>query len=254
MYNHIQIDTEINHNIFLVFEGIGFYTNKLNMRKIFTSLVLLCATTLAFSAPVGRQQARQAALAFIKSHASTNNSQVVTRVSQAAPSLNEVASTNAYYIFNVGKGQGFVIASADDRTADVLGYAEEGTYDEQQCPASLKMLLAQYRQEVSMLNNMPATTKPATTRAGRKLQPIEPLLKTTWSQYGPYNQQTPMHNDKHCVTGCVATAAAQIMGYYQYPKKAPAMPAYTAPSAHLQVSELVESTFEWNDKIGRAHV
>ncbi|ETK06027.1 hypothetical protein T229_00830, partial [Tannerella sp. oral taxon BU063 isolate Cell 5] len=53
--------------------------------------------------------------------------------------------------------------------------------------------------------------------------------------------------DKHCVTGCVATAAAQIMDYYQYPKKAPAMPAYTAPSAHLQVSELVESTFEWND-------
>ena len=98
-----------------------------------------------------------------------------------------------------------------------------------------------------MLNNMPATTKPATTRAGRKLQPIQPLLKTTWSQYGPYNQQTPMHNDKHCVTGCVATAAAQIMDYYQYPKKAPAMPAYTAPSAHLQVSELVESTFEWND-------
>lgn len=216
------------------------------MRKIFTPLALLCATTVAFSAPVGRQQAQQAALAFIKSHASTN-SQVATRASQAAPSLNEVASTNAYYIFNVGKGQGFVIASADDRTADVLGYAEEGTYDEQQCPASLKMLLAQYRQEVRMLNNMPTTTKPATTRANRTLQSIAPLLKTTWSQYGPYNQQTPMHKDKHCVTGCVATAAAQIMGYYQYPKKAPALPAYKAPSAHLQVPELAESTFEWND-------
>lgn len=216
------------------------------MRKIFTPLALLCATTVAFSAPVGRQQARKAALAFIKSHASTN-SQVATRASQAAPSLNEVASTNAYYIFNVGKGQGFVIASADDRTVDVLGYAEEGTYDEQQCPASLKMLLAQYRQEVSMLNNMPVTTKPATTRANRTLQPIAPLLKTTWSQYGPYNLQTPMHKDKHCVTGCVATAAAQIMGYFQYPKKAPAIPAYKAPSAHLQVPELAESTFEWND-------
>ena len=185
-------------------------------------------------------------MAFIKSHANAN-SHALTRASQAALSLNEVASTNAYYIFNVGKGQGFVIASADDRTADVLGYAEEGTYDEQQCPASLKMLLAQYRQEVSMLNDMPAATKPAATRASRKLQPIEPLLKTTWSQYGPYNLQTPMHNDKHCVTGCVATAAAQIMGYYQYPKKAPALPAYKAPSAQLQVPELAESTFEWND-------
>ena len=185
-------------------------------------------------------------MAFIKSHASTN-SHAVTRASRAVPSLSEAASTNAYYIFNVGKGQGFVIASADDRTADVLGYAEEGTYDERQCPASLKMLLAQYRQEVRMLNDMPAATKPATTRAGGKLQPIEPLLKTTWSQYGPYNLQTPMHKDKHCVTGCVATAAAQIMGYYQYPKKAPALPAYKAPSADLKVPELAESTFEWND-------
>ena len=185
-------------------------------------------------------------MAFIKSHAS-NNSHAVTRASRAVPSLSEAASTNAYYIFNVGKGQGFVIASADDRTADVLGYAEEGTYDERQCPASLKMLLAQYRQEVRMLNDMPAATKPATTRAGGKLQPIEPLLKTTWSQYGPYNLQTPMDQDKHCVTGCVATAAAQIMGYYQYPKKAPALPAYKAPSAQLQVPELAESTFEWND-------
>ena len=96
------------------------------MRKIFTFSVLCCATTLRLFPPlVGRQQARQAALAFIKSHVSTN-SQVATRASQATPSLNEVASTNAYYIFNVGKGQGFVIASADDRTADVLGYAEEG--------------------------------------------------------------------------------------------------------------------------------
>ena len=112
-----KIDIE---NFTVVIDRTTLYTNKLNMRKIFTSLVLLCATTLAFSAPVGRQQARQAALAFIKSHASTN-SRVVRRASQAAPSLNEVASTNAYYIFNVGKGQGFVIASADDRTADVLG-------------------------------------------------------------------------------------------------------------------------------------
>ena len=60
---------------------------------------------MAFSAPVGRQQARQAALAFIKSHANAN-SHALTRASQAALSLNEVASTNAYYIFNVGKGQG----------------------------------------------------------------------------------------------------------------------------------------------------
>ena len=46
---------------------------------------------------------------------------------------------------------------------------------------------------------------------------IGPLLETTWEQGDPYNQMCPMGNGGRCVVGCVATAAAQIMRYHQWP-------------------------------------
>jgi len=46
---------------------------------------------------------------------------------------------------------------------------------------------------------------------------IEPLLQTAWGQGSPYNLLCPVKNGKHCQTGCVATAMAQIMHYHQWP-------------------------------------
>ncbi|MFH1419517.1 MAG: C10 family peptidase, partial [Planctomycetota bacterium] len=47
--------------------------------------------------------------------------------------------------------------------------------------------------------------------------PVGPLLTTDWHQSGPYNNQCPMGDGGRTVVGCVATAAAQIMRYYQWP-------------------------------------
>lgn len=43
---------------------------------------------------------------------------------------------------------------------------------------------------------------------------VSPLLKTTWSQWTPYNNLCPENSS----TGCVVTAVAQIMNYWQWPK------------------------------------
>lgn len=52
---------------------------------------------------------------------------------------------------------------------------------------------------------------------------VAPLLKTTWAQGKPFNEQCPTKKDKdgverHCPVGCVALALAQIMKYYNYPE------------------------------------
>lgn len=47
---------------------------------------------------------------------------------------------------------------------------------------------------------------------------ICPLLQTQWGQGNPYNLQCPIKSGKHCQTGCVATAMAQVMRYYEWPK------------------------------------
>lgn len=48
---------------------------------------------------------------------------------------------------------------------------------------------------------------------------VEPMLTTTWGQYAPYYNMTPTVDGKQCLTGCIATALAQILNYYQYPAK-----------------------------------
>jgi hypothetical protein len=44
-----------------------------------------------------------------------------------------------------------------------------------------------------------------------------PLLTTTWHQSAPYNNDCPWGDGGRTVVGCVATATAQIMAYYQWP-------------------------------------
>lgn len=47
---------------------------------------------------------------------------------------------------------------------------------------------------------------------------VGPLLTTRWSQDAPYNNYCPsLSNDTHAVTGCVATATAQVMNYHKWP-------------------------------------
>ncbi|MCP4633409.1 MAG: hypothetical protein GY855_10830, partial [candidate division Zixibacteria bacterium] len=44
-----------------------------------------------------------------------------------------------------------------------------------------------------------------------------PLLTTSWHQGAPYNNYCPMGDGGRTVVGCVATAAAQIMRYWEWP-------------------------------------
>jgi len=48
---------------------------------------------------------------------------------------------------------------------------------------------------------------------------ISPLLRTQWGQGSPYNLLCPTIAGKHCQTGCVATAMAQVMNFHQWPKE-----------------------------------
>ena len=48
---------------------------------------------------------------------------------------------------------------------------------------------------------------------------VPALMTTTWGQYAPYYNATPIKDGVHCYTGCVATALAQIVNFYKYPEK-----------------------------------
>lgn len=82
---------------------------------------------------------------------------------------------------------------------------------------------------------------------------VAPLIKTQWNQGSTtetgyiYNTQTPIINGRHALTGCVATAGAQIMYYYQHPK-APtkAVPGYKSNNTVGTLPSLPSTTFNWS--------
>ena len=60
----------------------------------------------------------------------------------------------------------------------------------------------------------------SSSTAKKAKKDIEPLLgDIQWNQWAPYNMLCPTIEDKETPTGCVATAMAQVMGMYQWPKR-----------------------------------
>jgi len=56
-----------------------------------------------------------------------------------------------------------------------------------------------------------------TTKAVRAMDEFGPLLASNWHQNGPYYNDCPIGDGGRAVVGCVATAASQILNYYQWP-------------------------------------
>lgn len=119
------------------------------------------------------------------------------------------------YVF---KGEGsLLIAGADDKVQPVLGYATGDVSGKM--PPEMEWWLKQYARQIEYMDANPRkfTDRGAERVVRGDMTPIEPLMKSKWSQDTPYNNYTPLFGERHAPTGCGATAAAQIMYYFRYP-------------------------------------
>ena len=66
-----------------------------------------------------------------------------------------------------------------------------------------------------------------------------------YDQGTPYNDLCPMINGRRAVTGCVATAMAQIMRYYAYPNVGEGNVTYTGSAGATEI-DLADYTFDWD--------
>ena len=79
---------------------------------------------------------------------------------------------------------------------------------------------------------------------------LGPLLTTTWDQEDPYNLNTPLlYNGQKTLTGCVATAAAQIMKYWKYPATGQSSTSYIWNNGASSITlsrNFSASTYNWS--------
>ncbi len=191
-------------------------------------LALLLLSVLALSAwagPVSRRSARAVAEDFLAARGVTMSSGAKAF---AAPKADAATADTAatYYVFNVGADEGFVVVSGDDATEPVLGYSLSGTVTEDAMPDNMRWWLGEYDRQIRHLRATGAATAPATRATGDRAR-IAPMLTTKWNQTYPYNASCPKVGLTHeSVTGCVATAMAQMI-YHQYQRHPAKMVAAT---------------------------
>ena len=145
-----------------------------------------------------------------------------------------------YYIFNDARGRGFVIVSGDDEMGEVLAYSTERTLDTLNANPCVKLLLEGYRQTFEVLKEGKVIVQ-GNTRAGQYSQTVSPLLKSKWGQSHPFNAKTG-----YPYSGCVATAVAQMMYYYQWPAQGLGKNEYNVTYYNTKKSaDFSQSHYDW---------
>ncbi len=216
------------------------------MRKYLLTLVGCTLWTLLSMA--GPQEAAEIASRFTSLHQTirAKQSSAMGQQMRLAYTQAQTNHTPALYVFNIEKGDGgFVIVSADDNTRAILGYADNGTFSEENMPANMRFWLQMYADEIARAAEIPATT--AQTTENIIYPSVSPLLGTTvWGQETPFYSMCPTLSGVQCVTGCVATAASQIMYHHQYPTRGTGSHSYTWKTGSQTLSaDFGNTTYDW---------
>lgn len=200
------------------------------MKKIFFGLAALMLSMTVLAERVSQEDAALVANNFM------NVGNTVSGV-QKAPAKKMVlkkaatASENQYYVYENANGEGWVMVAANDVVSPILAYSNNGTFRTDNQPVNVRTWLGKYDKFITKIeadgaaqDEEVAAEWSALKKGVRKAKGdavVGPLVKTTWDQDDPYWTLTPNGSGSvgKAYTGCVATAMAQVMNYWQWPKQ-----------------------------------
>jgi hypothetical protein len=208
-------------------------------RRMALMVVLLCLAVGDMQAdPITREQAQKKAAEFMKQQKDTRRLAPVNAKKLAPRRSAQTSDAEPYYVFNREMNGGFIIVSGDDSTIPVLGYCDEGEFDYTQAPPNMRDLLDDYARQITKIQQ----GAPVITDAIPTHPKVDQLLTCKWSQGYPYNMTCPDYFGLgRSVTGCVATAMAQILYYHRdksVTETQAAMPGYTTWTSHETYGQL----------------
>ena len=222
------------------------------IRILVISATLFCIAT-ANAEPVGLEKARIVALNFLKSSEPSIDHLTIQ-------SLEDITSTTPFrefYVFTFNNG--FILVSGDDCALPILGYSTSNTFVGKGIPEHVKSWLDSYEEQISDMKRNHILAGPEVLEAWLQLSEgnnvphhnasaVSPLITTNWSQSPLYNLLCPYDNTYHsrAVTGCVATAMAQIMKYWEWPTTGTGSFSYTL-SRYGTLSSDFNTSYDWSN-------
>jgi len=226
-------------------------------KSISTLLIILFVSGFAMAKKVNLDKARKVATTFVEKqkHYSYTNltlaySYELTTQSEFVPDI--IETLPLLYVFNIGSDNGVILVSGDDVAMPILGYTTSGSFDHLSLPINFKKWIDGYQMEIlEAIENETAGTQKVNELWNALLEGIYendntravgPLVSSTWNQAPYYNDLCPGGS----VTGCVATAMAQVMKYWNHPAQGTGSHSYNHPVYGTQTANFGSTTYEWS--------
>ncbi len=223
------------------------------MKKLFTILTMVGCGFAAHGKAVDENTARTVGGNFLISAgvAGVKSASDIALAYTATEVVNGGVVTD-YYVFNIVGGKGFVMVSGDDNVIPILAYSNKSTFTINDIAPSTKFWINGYQKQISAVIANDVAAKPSTIQRWQELENgatrtaarttatgVSPLLDTiTWNQSGYFG---PATYNKFCpnttltaglsITGCVATAMAQVMKFWSWPSVGAGSHTYTDPTS-----------------------
>lgn len=177
------------------------------------------------------------------------------RTAAANKPLKLAAQSTGYYAYNIGQDCGYVLVATDDNVENtILGYSDKGTFDATRMPDNMRWWLTEYDRQVEEASKL--TKEQLRSMRTRRVAPaaeyteINPLLTTRWNQDAPYNDFCPIDAyGQRSMTGCVATAMAQVMNYHKWPKTGTGSNSYEWYDDNMLSCDFSKSTYDWDNML-----
>ena len=154
---------------------------------------------------------------------------------------------------------GFVLLAADDAVRPLLGYSPDGRLNPDAIPAPVAEWIEGYQRDIANAQRQGYSPSARAVdewnallgRPSRKAvaTAVAPLLKTRWGQSNNYNAMCPYDTvaQRRAMTGCVATAAAQVMRYWKHPEVGRGSHSFVHPTYGTLSATFDTTHYRWDD-------
>ncbi|MFC1729695.1 C10 family peptidase [candidate division KSB1 bacterium] len=200
-------------------------------------------STSIFANEVSIQQARKLALNFYFERINITQNVDFQSLLISDEYTIEHNNTPVYYVFNINN-QGFIMVAAEDAVYPVLGYSFNSAFTNSNFPIQFSAMLNSFSEQIAHVREFQLAASPMINNAWQhygssnftalsSITSISPLITSIWNQGCYFNDSCPADPGGPCghvVTGCVATAMAQVINYYEYPTQGVGSHSYVHPT------------------------
>ncbi|MGM9700958.1 MAG: C10 family peptidase [Prevotella sp.] len=192
------------------------------MKRILWMVAVCMAAAMTLAAERSESELKSIAKRQLGLSARRLSAAAMNRVSSGSLQLVRTFEDGGLVVY-ADQQAGSVIMSKDDRFPAVLGYTAGVIDGKTPLPCCMKWWIGEMNRQMEVAAwqgeaadvDMQTDDVPAVSHSV-----VAPMVTTKWAQDSPYNFHCPVIDDETTVTGCGATALAQICNFNEFPKSA----------------------------------